>query len=296
MSVPSPEPVPGPLNPRQTRDLLATLRHSPRKALGQNFLVDANIVRKSLELAQVMPGDTVVEIGPGLGTLTTALLEAGACVHAIERDRVLAQHLRARIAPLAPGRFFLCEGDAVERPLAGLPAASAAGPFKVVANLPYAISTPWMDALLESPSLPVTMVLMLQREAAERLVAQPGSKALGAISIALHSAYGRAPGHAVPSACFFPRPRVDSVLLHLRRLAQPRRLNPLTRRFLRALFLHRRKQLGSILKTIPASARPPALDAWLCRLPEWGVDATVRPEAVPFVAWRALDTAKHVGT
>src|SRR5471032_2307407 len=109
-----------PLSPSATRELLARLGHTPKRFLGQNFLVDGNIVRKSLELAGVAPGDTVVEIGPGLGTLTAALLEAGADVWAVEKDRTLHAYLTETLLPLFPGTLHLLEGDAVERPLAGL--------------------------------------------------------------------------------------------------------------------------------------------------------------------------------
>src|SRR5450432_3764056 len=155
-----------PLSPSVTRDLLASLGHSPKRFLGQNFLVDGNIVRKSLELAQVAPGDAVVEVGPGLGTLTEALLEAGAEVWAVELDRTLHAHLEEGLAARFPGKFHLMEGDAVEHPLAGMPARRAQD-SKVVANLPYAISTPWMDAVLSGP-LSSRLVLMLQKEAADR--------------------------------------------------------------------------------------------------------------------------------
>src|SRR3954468_2421172 len=109
-----------PLTPSGTRDLLARLGHQPKRFLGQNFLVDGNIVRKSLELAGVAAGDVVVEIGPGLGTLTTALLEAGADVWAVEKDRVLHAHLAETLGIKFPATFHLLEGDAVEHPLAGL--------------------------------------------------------------------------------------------------------------------------------------------------------------------------------
>ena len=130
------------LTPSGTREILARLGHTPKRFLGQNFLVDGNIVRKSLELAEISEGDTAVEIGPGLGTLTEALLEAGADVWAVERDRTLFEHLGATLAPRFPQSLHLIEGDAVELPLAGLPAARADA-CKIVANLPYAISTPY---------------------------------------------------------------------------------------------------------------------------------------------------------
>jgi 16S rRNA (adenine1518-N6/adenine1519-N6)-dimethyltransferase len=289
---PPPElPADGRFSPRQTRALLAALGHSPRKPLGQNFLTDANIVRKSLQLAAVSPGDVVVEIGAGLGTLTAALLFAGATVFAVERDPRLARHLRNWLGAAHPGKFFLTEGDAMDFPLAELPAAGAAGAdFKIVANLPYAISTPWMDAVLNGGALPSEMVVMLQREAAERFAAGAGAgKATGAISVALEAAFERAPGHEVAASCFFPPPRVSSLLLHLRRRAAPRRLRETTRRVLREVFSHRRKQLGSSLRRLPEIS--PVAAAWLERLPRWGVSAQSRPEEIPFAAWLALDDA-----
>jgi 16S rRNA (adenine1518-N6/adenine1519-N6)-dimethyltransferase len=138
-----------PLSPSDTRELLVRLGHEPKQFLGQNFLVDGNIVRKSLELAGVGPGDVVVEIGPGLGTLTKALLEAGAEVWAVEKDRNLHAHLSETLLKTHV-QFHLLEGDAVEQPLAGFNPAltvdqSHPRDFKVVANLPYAIATPWLD-------------------------------------------------------------------------------------------------------------------------------------------------------
>ena len=209
-----------PLSPTATRELLAKLGHQPKRFLGQNFLVDGNIVRKSLELASVQPGDAVVEIGPGLGTLTSALLSAGAEVWAVEKDRNLHLHLEESLLPTANGRLHLLEGDAVEQPLAGLPLERAAAGFKVVANLPYAISTPWVDAVLSGP-LPERMVLMLQQEAAQRYAASPGGKQFGAISVFLQSAYDIAPGHKVDAGCFYPRPEIESYLLVLVRRPQP---------------------------------------------------------------------------
>ncbi|HOG94261.1 MAG TPA: rRNA adenine N-6-methyltransferase family protein, partial [Opitutaceae bacterium] len=116
-----------PLSLSSTRDLLAQLGHMPKRFLGQNFLVDGNIVRKSLELAEVRPGDTVVEVGPGLGTLTSALLEAGAELWAVEKDRNLHAHLADTLVPQYPERFHLTEGDAVELPRPAALASPRAG-------------------------------------------------------------------------------------------------------------------------------------------------------------------------
>ena len=163
----------GPLSLAETRELLARLAHLPRKWLGQNFLVDGNIVRKSLELGDVRPGDTVVEVGPGLGTLTRTLLGAGANLYAVEADRTMVHHLETSLKPRFPTTFHLLEGDAVASPRAGLPD-PIDGAFKVIANLPYAISTPWIEAICAGPH-PSLMVLMLQREAADRLTAALGT-------------------------------------------------------------------------------------------------------------------------
>lgn len=271
-----------PLSPTATRDLLARLGHQPKRFLGQNFLVDGNIVRKSLELAGVVAGDTVVEVGPGLGTLTSALLEAGADLWAVEKDPVLAAHLRNTLAAEYSARLHLMEDDAVDHPLAGLPAGQAAG-CKIVANLPYAISTPWMDAVLGGP-LPVRMVLMLQLEAAQRYSAESGSKTFGAISIFLQSAYDVAPGHRVSGACFHPRPDVDSCLLHLVRKSAPFVFTPATKALIRSCFQQRRKQLGALLR----HRMPDGGAAWLADLARAGLGPETRPEAVPVKLWQTL--------
>jgi 16S rRNA (adenine1518-N6/adenine1519-N6)-dimethyltransferase len=274
-----------PLSPSATRELLTALGHQPKKFLGQNFLVDGNIVRKSLELAEVRAGDTVVEIGPGLGTLTAALLDAGASVWAVEKDRNLHAHLEATLAlrPEFAGRFHLLEGDAVEAPLAALPesVARASGGYKVVANLPYAIATPWLDAVLSGP-LPARMVLMLQQEAAQRYAAQPGTKSFGAISVFLQAAYEIAPGHKVGPGCFHPRPDVDSYLINLVRRPAPYVFPAPVKALVRGCFQQRRKQIGALLRD-----RMPG-DDWRELLRAPGLSEQARPEALPVDWWMRL--------
>ena len=270
-----------PLTPKSTRELLARLGHEPKRFLGQNFLVDGNIVRKSLELGGVAAGDTVVEIGPGLGTLTSALLAAGAEVWAVEKDRNLHAHLTETLVPTHP-RFHLLEGDAVEHPLAGLPPEHPTR-FKIVANLPYAIATPWLDGVLSGP-LPEHMVLMLQQEAAQRYVAQPGSKTFGAISIFLQAAYDVAPGHKVDGSCFFPPPDIESYLLHLTRRPEPFVFPAATKAVIRACFQQRRKQIGGLLR----GKLPDGGAAWLAQLAAAGLGPHTRPEQIPVALWRQL--------
>ncbi|AWI10636.1 ribosomal RNA small subunit methyltransferase A [Ereboglobus luteus] len=305
-----------PLTPSATRELLASLGHNPKRFLGQNFLVDGNIVRKSLELAQIAPADTVVEIGPGLGTLTNALLETGAHVYAVEKDTTLHAHLASTLAPKHPQTFHLICGDALDHPLAGFsgsanppgePSLDSAHPegspypniphsalrmaglslrskphFKVVANLPYAISTPWMDAILSGP-LPERMVLMLQQEAAQRYTAVPGTKQYSAISIFLQNAYDIAPGHKVSAACFYPRPDIESYLLHLVRKPRPFIFATETKAAIRACFQQRRKQLGALLRDrLPDSARGDWFD-YLATAGQFTPKS--RPEEIPPELW-----------
>jgi 16S rRNA (adenine1518-N6/adenine1519-N6)-dimethyltransferase len=268
-----------PLSPSATRELLAQLGHSPKRFLGQNFLVDGNIVRKSLELAEIRPGDTVVEVGPGLGTLTAALLDAGAEVWAVEKDRHLHAHLAATLAA-GQERLHLLEGDAMDHPLAGF---AGPGPFKIVANLPYAIASPWLDSVLAGP-LPDRMVLMLQQEAAQRYVAPPGSKQFGAISIFVQSAFDVAPGHKVDASCFFPKPDVESYLLHLARRPVPFIFSPAAKALIRGCFQQRRKQIGGLLR----HRLPDAGAAWLARLKSAGLGPETRPEQIPVALWREI--------
>ncbi len=275
-----------PLSPSQTRALLGQLAHQPNKKLGQNFLVDGNIVRKSIELAGLTAGDRVVEVGPGLGTLSQAILATGAALWAVERDAVLAAHLREQIAP-GHGDFHLIEGDCLEHPRAGLP--ETAPGYKIVANLPYAVSTPWMDAVLAGP-LPERMVLMLQKEAGDRYAATHGSKNFGAISIFLQSAYVVTDRHLVAATCFHPAPQVDSVLLRFDLRSDALRFPVAARECVRRIFTQRRKQLGALCRRDPE----PAAQVWFEGLAAAGVPATVRPEELSLEHWQGL--AKALGS
>jgi len=271
------------LSPGETRRELERIKHRPEPRLGQNFLVDGNIVRKSLRMAAVQTGETVVEIGPGLGTLTSALLGAGAIVYAIELDQVLYQYLNDTLVPEFPDRLHLSRGDAVKKPLAGA-SPSGDGEFKIVANLPYAISTPWMAAILAG-RLPQRIVLMLQAETANRFIALHGSKSFGAISILLQSAFSPAESHRVSPKCFHPRPEVDSSLIRLDLRPDPIRIGSGTGKLIRRLFQQRRKQIGSLLKSVDPDIRDP----WIRDLESAGLTTRVRPEVIPLEHWHRLD-------
>ena len=269
-----------PLSLSETREALAQLGVHPRHALGQNFLIDGTIVRKSVELAKIIPGDRVVEVGPGLGTLTRTLLEAGAEVWAVEQDAAMAHYLTDTVLPRHPARLHLLQGDAMDHPIADIPADR---PFKIVANLPYAISTPWMDAVLKG-ALPERLVLMLQYEAAQRYAAKPGTKLFGSISIFLQSAYNITPGHKVAAACFHPRPDVESYLLNLVRKPAPFVFSDDVKLLIRACFQQRRKQLGALLR----EKLPDCGAAWFAVLASAGRGPQSRAEDVPVACWQQL--------
>jgi 16S rRNA (adenine1518-N6/adenine1519-N6)-dimethyltransferase len=270
----------GQLSPTQTLELLNELGHSPVKKLGQNFLVDANIVRKSLELADVQVGDIAVEVGPGLGTLSGALLHAGARVFAVELDKHLHAYLKKHFAQVE--NFNLINADAIDYPLASLP--SDVENFKIVANLPYAISTPWLDKIL-SGKLPQRMSLMLQKEAAMRFSAGGGTKEFSPISICLSEAYEVIARHKVSASCFFPKPAVDSILLALKLKEKPFVFKPRTKEIMRYAFSKRRKQIISIAKS--AGEFEDELMQWL------QTDTTLahdtRPERIDAQHWKILD-------
>jgi 16S rRNA (adenine1518-N6/adenine1519-N6)-dimethyltransferase len=275
----------------QTLNLLQELDVRPKKSWGQNFLIDSNIVRKSLAMAELHPRDVVVEVGPGLGALTQALLKKSHRVYAVECDPCLCDFLQKNYAEEPKGRFHLLRGDAVEFPVAGKPASEA---YKVVANLPYAISTPWMDAILSQETLPSRMVLLLQRETAERFGAKIGTKAMGPMAIFLQSAYDMKEMHPVSRKCFFPEPGVDSALVSLERKKDPVLFSREKKLNIRHFFTERRKQMKHlILKYL----EPTVAHAWLACLHDGGLSDTVRPEAVPIVLWQRLGSlsAEKVG-
>jgi 16S rRNA (adenine1518-N6/adenine1519-N6)-dimethyltransferase len=205
------------LSPRQVRDLLAEHGLSPSRALGQNFVADPNTVRRIARLAEVGPGDQVVEIGPGLGSLTVALAETGAEVTAVELDRHLLPALRSVVEPHG---VRVVHGDAMRLDWAEV-LGTPAGSWALVANLPYNVATPLvLDLLADVPAIE-RMLVMVQREVGERLAARPGDKAYGIPSVKVaYRAEAELVGR-VPPTVFIPPPRVESALVRLRRLPAP---------------------------------------------------------------------------
>lgn len=194
-------------NPSATRHILKKFKLRAVKGLGQNFLIDSDIVRRIIDAADIKSGEEVLEIGPGIGTLTQGLLEAGALVTAIEIDKKLPAVLKETLAGYE--NFRLIEGDILKINLSELMPRR----FKVVANLPYYITTQILLTLLEQ-NLPVTKVVtMVQREVAERMTALPGSKIYGALSIAVQFRSDARIAFEVSPKCFLPPPEVTSAVV-----------------------------------------------------------------------------------
>ena len=258
--------------------LLASHGLRPSRALGQNFMVDANTSRRIVRLAGVRSGDRVVEIGAGLGSLTLALAEAGAAVTAVEIDRHLLPVLRSVVEPAG---VTVVEGDATALDWTAL---LGDGPWRLVANLPYNLATPLVADLLDGVPAITEMLVLVQREVAERLAAGPGSRAYGAVSVkvrywATASVVGR-----VPATVFVPKPNVESALVRITRrptgpaveasTVEPARLFEVVR----AGFAHRRKMLRGVLAGVVA---PEAFEAA-------GVAPTARAEELDVEDWGRL--------
>lgn len=234
------------------RALLEARGLAPRKALGQNFLIDKNLIAKLIDAAELSPGGLVLEVGPGTGTLSTALLARGCELIACELDRGLAQLLREHVPTLGlPGRFTLIEGDALEDARTLNPAITSAlggRPFRLVANLPYGAATPLLITLLAEHPACDRAAVTIQKEVADRLAARPGSKDYGTLGIVAQAVAEVTPIAKLPPECFWPRPEVTSAMVLLRRRERPLTTRPLAlARFCQRLFSARRKQLGSTL-------------------------------------------------
>ena len=270
-----------PPTPGQLRRLLEVERLRPRKALSQNFLTDAAALDAIVEAAELEAGDRVVEVGPGLGVLTRRLLAAGASVLAVELDPRLAAYLRRELGDL-PG-FELIEADALSlHPRECFPAQD----FKLVANIPYHITSPLLHAFLEGERPPAVAVLLVQAEVAERVAAPPGQTSYLSIfvqNVTTAEIVGR-----VPAAAFEPAPEVDSAILRLRRRETPQvAVGPAREPFYRIVqagFRQRRKQLHNALGRELPLARP-ILDAAFAGC---GIDSERRAQTLTLDEWQCL--------
>lgn len=264
-----------------TKHILKTFDIHMSKKLGQNFLIDESIVHDIVDAADVQEGETVLEIGPGIGTLTQALAEAKANVVAVEIDNRLPEVLAKTLEGYENVRIV--HGDILK---VNIPEIVQSAQFKVVANLPYYITTPIIMALLEQ-RLPVTkLVTMVQKEVADRMVAKPGKKDYGALSVAVQYYTEPKIVAQVPPKSFIPSPAVDSVVICCDVRTQPAvevESEKMFFRVVKAAFSQRRKTLNNALKTmgIPVETIKMAID-------KADIDGTRRGETLSLQEFAAI--------
>lgn len=270
-----------PPTPGQLRRLMGAERLRPRKSLSQNFLTDPTALDAIVDAAELSPGDRVVEIGPGLGVLTRRLLAAGASVLAVELDARLAEYLRRELYAVAG--FELIEADALSlHPREMFPGER----FKVVANIPYHITSPLLHAFLEGERPPDLTVLLVQLEVAERVAAPRGQ--MSYLSVFAQNVASAEVVARVPADAFEPAPDVDSAVLRLRRRDEP--VVPVGEgrepfyRIVQAGFRQRRKQVhNGLTRELPVDR-----DVVEAALAACGVDPERRPQTLSVDEWACL--------
>ena len=270
--------------PSEVRALLTQLDFHPSRILGQNFLIDRNILNILLDAAEIQPADAVVEVGPGLGVLTEALLDRATSLTAVEKDNRLAPYLRERFA--SHPKLTLHHADILD---CDFPALFPRAGMKLVANLPYAIAARLLVELTAIPHPPSLIVVTIQREVAERLAAKPGSNDYGLLSILLQRHYAIATIKHISPSCFWPPPEVQSSISKLVRRPEPLG-GPADELALRDLLRHafsrRRKTMARSLRDLVPDPLP-ALEAA-------GIPPTARAEELPPELWPALLRALQI--
>ena len=256
----------------------------PKKRFGQHFLRHRSLLERIADALAPAPGDLVVEIGPGEGTLTEVLAARGARVVAIEKDRDLVPQLRSRLPKVA-----VVEGDALNLDWRATAGALPGEPLLVTGNIPYSITSPLLDQAL-APPRPRRIVFLVQKEVAERVAARPGTSAYGALTVGVQAVAAVETLFAVPAGAFHPPPKVDSAALRLIPLPAPALRDAQVgefRRLVVGLFGFRRKQLLRGLRELTAWPVERAAEA----LVRAGVEPTARPETLEPAAFLRLLTA-----
>ena len=263
------------MNKKELISALESLGMRPGRGLGQNFLLDANLLDWIVRNCGANANDHVLEVGPGFGALTEKMVAAGFQVTAIEFDHRLAGFLRKKFA--GSPNFKLIEADACHVDYAEL--FPAGRKFRSIANLPYSISTIFIAKMLELENAPVEMFFMLQKEMGERLAAEPGSKAYGALSVRCAFRYDVKIEKIIPPTVFYPAPEVESALVSFKLKPEASNDLQLLKRatgIVKSVFLQRRKQMGKILaSSYGREAVEKALEAT-------GLSWESRPDKVPY--------------
>ena len=271
-------------SPSRVRERLHELDFHPSRRLGQNFLVDANILSILVAAADLQADDHVFEVGPGLGVLSGELLARVGRVTAVEKDRRLFEAL-TELLPAGPALRLEC-ADVMDLDLA----AWLAGVTKVVANLPYGVASRLLIDLSRSAPPPPLVVVTIQDEVAGRLAAAPGSKAYGLLSVWVQLVYDVAVVKRISPTCFWPKPEIWSAIVKLTRRA-PVDVTAAERetfyRVTKYAFAHRRKQIRTLLAGLPDPYRRTGAAAQAV-LDQAGIPAQTRPEALDLPAWLRL--------
>jgi 16S rRNA (adenine1518-N6/adenine1519-N6)-dimethyltransferase len=260
--------------------------HRAKKRFGQHFLTDTNLLTRIVDAADLAPGDAVLEVGPGLGSLTAILAQRAARVVAVEVDRDLISTLRAKFAEAA--NVAIVEEDVLERAPGGLlEDGGAAAPYVVVANLPYNIAAPVLRHFLEGDVRPRRMVVMVQLEVAEAIVAKPGR--MGLLSVATQVYGDTNMVMKVAPGAFSPPPKVQSAVVRIDVLPAPRVHVPLDAffRIVRAGFGNPRKQLRNSL-SFGLHVKQAVIDGVMGAA---GIDVTLRPQMLSIDDWAAITRA-----
>ena len=283
------------------RSLFAGRGIAPRRRLGQNFLIDLNIHDVIVKAAEVGPSDVMLEVGPGTGALTSLMASQGAAVVAVDVDPAMVKLTSEAVAGLPNVRVLHRDALAGKHELApevldAVRSGLATGPdrrFKLVANLPYNIATPLITNLLVHPELcPSLMVVTIQRELADRLVARPATAAYGAVSVVVQALADVSIVRGLPPSVFWPRPKVDSAIVAIR--PDPARRAGVGEvgwfhRIVRQVFLHRRKFVRHVLAGLWRDEWTKAdVDAWL---EAQGLSGQLRPEAIDVDEFIAMTQA-----
>jgi len=270
-------------SPTDIRKELEQAGVQPSRQRGQNFLADANILNIVVESAELQPADRVIEVGPGLGTLTERLAEKAGKVIAVELDSKLFKYLEERFA--RQENVELIHSDILDLDLARL-----IPPFKVVANLPYSVASRAMVDLSCLADPPELIVATIQLEVAERLVATPGCGDYGLLSVFMQTVYAAEIRKIVSASCFWPRPRVQSAVVVMRRradFAMDAPVRTLLHEVARRGFMRRRKQLAGTLDGMEGKHDVKA-ERVRRLLTDLGLTPEARPEELSPTQWRSL--------
>lgn len=272
-------------SPKAVVELLKNNEITPNKVLGQNFLIDRNILDSIVEVSETGPEYSVLEVGPGLGVLTEQLMLHSKHVTAVEKDSGLYRILSERWG--SEEKLTLIHGDALEVPLHEI---YAAGVTRLISNLPYSVGVRVVldSALCDNP--PDVMVLLLQKEVCERFAAKPGTADMGIVSVLLQRLYKVTLVRNVKPTCFYPQPDVTSTIVKLKRhndYPMDQAESKYFAEFVKLAFSHRRKQLASVMKNAPAPYGKDA-DAIRSLLVQVGATETARPEELSIPQWVQL--------